>query len=58
MLVVSGPKAALVGILLQPNVAASLATAGSVTTDGDASLLDTYAGVLDTFDPNFNIVTP
>jgi alkyl sulfatase BDS1-like metallo-beta-lactamase superfamily hydrolase len=39
-------------------VAASLATAGSVTLDGDASILDTYAGILDIFDPNFNIVTP
>ena len=32
--------------------------AGKIQLDGDTSVLETYAGLLDTFDPNFNIVTP
>ncbi len=55
---VSGPKAALVGAVLQPAAAGKLAEAGQLTLDGDATVLQTYAGVLDEFDPNFNIVTP
>ena len=31
---------------------------GKIQLDGDTSVLDIYAGVLDTFDPNFSIVTP
>lgn len=55
---VSGPKAALVGAVLQPAAAAKLAEAGQITLDGDESALQTYAGLLDEFEPNFNIVTP
>jgi alkyl sulfatase BDS1-like metallo-beta-lactamase superfamily hydrolase len=54
----SGPKAALVGAVLQPAAAGKLAEAGQITVDGDATALQTYAGVLDQFDPSFNIVTP
>ena len=57
-LTVSGAKAALVGAVLQPAAAAKLADAGQITLDGDATALQTYAGFLDQFDPNFNIVTP
>ena len=32
--------------------------AAKLTLDGDASVLDTLAGVMDTFDPDFAIVTP
>lgn len=35
-----------------------LTQAGKIQLDGDTSVLETYAGLLDTFDPNFNIVTP
>ncbi|MDJ0439483.1 alkyl/aryl-sulfatase [Rhodococcus qingshengii] len=57
-LTVSGPKAALVGALLQPGAAAELAKAGQISLDGDESALETLGGLLDTFDPSFNIVTP
>jgi len=57
-LTVSGPKAALVGALLQPGAAAQLAKAGKISLDGDGSALETLGGLLDTFDPSFNIVTP
>ena len=57
-LTVSGPKAALVGVVLQPGVAGQLAQAGKIQLDGDATVLATLAGLMDDFDPNFNIVTP
>jgi linear primary-alkylsulfatase len=57
-LTVTGPKAALVAVLLRPAAAAQLAEAGQIELDGDESALDTLAGLLDEFDPNFNIVTP
>jgi alkyl sulfatase BDS1-like metallo-beta-lactamase superfamily hydrolase len=57
-LTVSGPKSALVGVALQPTVAAELADDGQITLDGDTSVLDTMASLIDTFDPNFNIITP
>ena len=57
-LTVSGPKPALVGVLLKPAAAGALAPAGKITLDGDETALDVLAGVLDDFDPNFNIVTP
>jgi alkyl sulfatase BDS1-like metallo-beta-lactamase superfamily hydrolase len=57
-LTVTGPKAALVGVVLQPAAAGRLAEAGQIQLDGDASVLATLAGVLDEFDPNFAIVTP
>jgi alkyl sulfatase BDS1-like metallo-beta-lactamase superfamily hydrolase len=55
---VAGPKGALVGVLLQPASAVQLAAGGHITLDGDESVLETLGRVLDTFDPNFNIVTP
>ncbi|WP_454728434.1 alkyl/aryl-sulfatase [Cellulosimicrobium protaetiae] len=57
-LTVRAPKVLAAAVLLQPAVAGRLAAAGKVTLDGDASALDTYASVLDEFDPNFAIVTP
>lgn len=57
-LTVSGPKGALVAAVLQPAAAPKLIEAGQLTVDGDVSVLATYAAVLDTFDPNFNIVIP
>ncbi|GII98848.1 hypothetical protein Slu03_12260 [Sediminihabitans luteus] len=52
------PKALAAAVVLQPAAATRLATAGKVTLDGDTSVLDAYAAVLDEFDPNFPIVTP
>ena len=57
-LTVTGPKAALVGVVLKPSAAGQLAQAGKIELTGDSSVLDTFAGVLDEFNPNFNIVTP
>ena len=57
-LTVTGPKAALVGVLLKPTAAEQLAQAGKITLDGDPMVLQTLAGLLDEFDPNFNMVTP
>ena len=55
---VSGPKEALVGVVLRPAVAGRLAAAGTIQMDGDEAALREYAGVLDEFDPNFPIVMP
>ena len=57
-LTVAGPKAALVGALLQPASAAQLADAGKIELDGDQSVLEALSGVFDEFEPTFNIVTP
>ena len=57
-LTVSGPKAALTSVVLQPATADHLAQAGKIKLTGDESVLTTFAGLLDQFDPNFNIVTP
>ncbi len=57
-LTVRAPKPLVAAVLLQPAAAAKLADAGQVTLDGDTSVLDAYASVLDEFDPNFPIVTP
>ena len=55
---VSGPKAAVVGLLTQPKKAATLVASGALETTGDTSVLDVFAGVMDEFDPAFNLVTP
>ncbi|MFG3141896.1 alkyl/aryl-sulfatase [Streptomyces sp. NPDC048211] len=57
-LTVTGPKAALVGALLKPAAAPDLARGGKITFDGDAAALQTLAGLLDEFDPDFPVVTP
>ena len=58
-LTVSGPKAALVGVVLQP---AARGPAGPGRTDHARRrpwrCSTAFAGVIDEFDPNFNIVTP
>lgn len=55
---ISGPKAAIVGLLVQPDKAAALVESGALDTTGDTSVLATFAGVMDEFDPAFNLVTP
>jgi alkyl sulfatase BDS1-like metallo-beta-lactamase superfamily hydrolase len=57
-LTVSGAKAALVGVALQPGAAAQLAEGGQIALDGNRTVLETDANLLDSFDPNFAIVTP
>ncbi|WP_137842976.1 alkyl sulfatase dimerization domain-containing protein [Microbacterium sp. 2FI] len=57
-LTVSGPKPALVGVLLQPGAAAALIEKGAVGVTGDEGVLDALIELVDQFDPNFAIVTP
>lgn len=57
-LTVSGPKAALVGVLVQPGSAQKLQESGAITLDGDEQVLSDFAALLDEFDPSFPIVTP
>ncbi|MGB3443165.1 MAG: alkyl sulfatase dimerization domain-containing protein [Actinophytocola sp.] len=57
-LTISGPKAALVNVLLQPRAAEKLARDGKIRLNGDHAVLKTFAGLLDEFEPNFNIVIP
>ena len=58
LLTVSGPKAVLVGVILQPGAAGQLAQAGKIRLDGDQSALAAFAGLLDEFALDFDIVTP
>lgn len=57
-LTVSGGKAAIAMLLLAPDRAAGLIVDGSLSADGDPSVVEVYASVLDHFDPAFNLVTP
>lgn len=57
-LTLTGPKALLAGILLQPGKASAILDSGKVTYDGDVSTLSRFADIMDVFDPNFNIATP
>jgi alkyl sulfatase BDS1-like metallo-beta-lactamase superfamily hydrolase len=57
-LTISGPKAALAALLLQPAQAEAIVARTGVKTDGDLSVLETLASVMDTFNPHFNISTP
>ncbi|MEU6586045.1 alkyl sulfatase dimerization domain-containing protein [Nocardia sp. NPDC046763] len=55
---VSGPKAALVKVLLTPGCAGELAGSGAITLDGEVTALGELAALLDDFEPTFPIVTP
>ena len=57
-LTVSGPKAALIGVVLNPTAAEKLAAAGTITLDGDTTALTALAELMDDFHPNFNVVSP
>jgi alkyl sulfatase BDS1-like metallo-beta-lactamase superfamily hydrolase len=57
-LTVSGPKAAITGMLLRPTAVSQLLGSGALQADGDTSALDAYASVMEDFDPAFNLVTP
>ena len=54
----SGPKAAIVGLLLKPTAARALVEKGAVEVAGDLGAFDAYAAVVDEFDPDFAIITP
>jgi linear primary-alkylsulfatase len=57
-LTLSGPKAALAALLLEPDNAKVIIDKAGVETDGDVAALDTLASVLDTFNPHFTLATP
>jgi alkyl sulfatase BDS1-like metallo-beta-lactamase superfamily hydrolase len=57
-LTVTGPKAAIAGILLQPDRATAILQSGAVTTTGDTTVLDAFAAAVEPFDPAFNLATP
>ena len=57
-LTVTGARPGLVAALLQPAEAEKLAAAGQIMLAGDVTALAVYGGLLDEFDPDFNIVTP
>lgn len=45
-------------LLLQPSRANEIIEQARLKTKGDLGVLDTFASVMDTFVPDFNIVTP
>ncbi|WP_370617693.1 alkyl/aryl-sulfatase [Mumia qirimensis] len=55
---ITGPKQAVVAVLLDPSRAGDLVSSGVLTIDGDESVLASYGSVLEDFDPHFNLVTP
>jgi len=57
-LTVSGPKASLVAAVLQPRDGKPPRRRRPHHPRPDASVLETYAGLMDAFDPNFQIVVP
>ncbi len=57
-LTVSGSKPALAAVILQPKRARAAIDQYDVQTTGDIDALDVLSGVVEDFDPHFNIVTP
>jgi len=53
----TGPKAQLAGVLLDPSQAAELLTDQQVDTDGDASALEALAAVMGPFTADFKLST-
>jgi alkyl sulfatase BDS1-like metallo-beta-lactamase superfamily hydrolase len=48
----------LAAILFQPEAFDNAVTTGKITASGDPKAFHTLAGLLDTFDPNFDLLTP
>ena len=57
-LTLGGPKPAIAQLLLQPGDAAEAIAGGTVAADGDTSVLETLAALMDAFDTRFNLATP
>ncbi len=53
-----GPKPAIAGLLMDPVRGRAALESGVLSYEGDLGTLDTLAGVLDTFDRAFAMVTP
>jgi linear primary-alkylsulfatase len=57
-LTITGPKADLAALLLQPTQAGYIIAKDALKTEGDLAVLDSLVSVIDTFDPYFNVSTP
>ncbi len=57
-LTVRGDKPFITAFLTTPKVAKKLIADGKLTVDGDQSVIDKFVGIMDEFDPAFNISTP
>ena len=57
-LTITGPKADLAALLLQPTQAEYIIAKDALKTEGDLAVLESLASVIDTFDRYFNISTP
>lgn len=57
-LTITGPKADLAALLLQPTQAEYIIAKDALKTEGDLAVLESLASVIDTFDPYFKISTP
>jgi alkyl sulfatase BDS1-like metallo-beta-lactamase superfamily hydrolase len=57
-LTITGPKADLAALLLQPTQAEYVIAKDALKTEGDLAVLESLASVIDTFDPYFKISTP
>jgi alkyl sulfatase BDS1-like metallo-beta-lactamase superfamily hydrolase len=55
---ITGPKPAIVGLILQPAKSADLLASGAITSDGDTTALRRLAAVMEEFNPAFNLATP
>ena len=57
-LTLRGPKPVIAGALVAPGSVEALERAGHLAVDGDRGVLETYGSLIDSFDPNFAVVTP
>jgi alkyl sulfatase BDS1-like metallo-beta-lactamase superfamily hydrolase len=57
-LTITGPKADLAALLLQPTQAGYIIAKDALKTEGDLAVLESLASVIDTFDRYFKISTP
>ena len=57
-LTITGPKADLAALLLQPTQAEYIIAKDALKTEGDLAVLESLASVIDTFDRYFKISTP
>jgi len=57
-LTLRGPKPVIAGALVARGSVEALERAGHLAVDGDRGVLETYGSLIDSFDPNFAVVTP
>lgn len=57
-LTLRGPKSVIAGALVAPGSVEALERSGHLTLEGDRGVLGSYGSLIDSFDPNFAVVTP